>query len=385
MSAQLGNSPLLDWFKEAGAYVMVDGQFGSTGKGLIAAVIAESVPNKPTIITTNAAPNSGHTAFFNEAGSEFDGMEIMTQQIPVASVWYNLHNIGKSSLREGEIPHTYLNGGAIIDNDTLMKEIEKYKFTGSDLTVHPCAAVITLNDILDDRATMNAIAGTGKGVGVALSKKVLRNGEQTVIKDIDSCDEYRTQTLQYNLSTDKIFVETAQGFSLGINEARFYPHTTSRECSVGQALADARIPAQILKKVLVTMRTYPIRVGNTEGSSGGKYYDQKELSWEELGLEPELTTITKRIRRVFSWSWTQFDECVMTNMPNIIFLNFCNYLPFHETKDLVEAIKTRYKHLLGKEIDDIILGFGKNNSDVVSALHSDWSGFYTKSLDGVPF
>jgi hypothetical protein len=31
----------MNWFEEPGAYVLVDGQFGSTGKGLLAAWIAE--------------------------------------------------------------------------------------------------------------------------------------------------------------------------------------------------------------------------------------------------------------------------------------------------------------------------------------------------------
>ena len=122
-----------------------------------------------------------------------------------------------------------------------------------------------------------------------------------------------------------IFVETAQGFSLGINSG-FYPYTTSRECTVGQALADARIPPRFLRRVAMTVRTFPIRVGNTAGSSGPCYHDQEETSWEELGQTPELTTVTKRVRRVFTFSWEQYRQACRVNQPDLVFANFLNYL-----------------------------------------------------------
>jgi len=56
-------------------------------------------------------------------------------------------------------------------------------------------------------------------------------------------------------------MEVSQGFSLGIN-SEFYPKVTSRECTVMQGLADARIAPSKLAKTYMAIRTYPIRVGD---------------------------------------------------------------------------------------------------------------------------
>ena len=73
----------------------------------------------------------------------------------------------------------------------------------------------------------------------------------------------------------------------------------------------------------MTCRSYPIRVGNTDkGTSGGWYPDQQETTWEALGVEPELTTVTKRVRRVATWSWQQFTDAVRANEPDAIWLGF---------------------------------------------------------------
>jgi hypothetical protein len=67
------------------------------------------------------------------------------------------------------------------------------------------------------------------------------------------------------------------------------------------------------------------------GSSGGIYPDQKELSWEEVSAYAgipveEKTSLTKRIRRVFSFSNMQLANSTMACMPDFISINFVNYL-----------------------------------------------------------
>lgn len=359
------NAPTLPgWFSAPGAYVLVDGQFGSTGKGLLAGWLAKVGAGKITHVTTNAGPNSGHTAF------DDDGNKIMTQQIPVASVF--LEDMGESVT-------TFLNAGAIIDEDILDKEIESYEFAHAireqRLLVHPVAALITDEDRAEDQAVLNRISGTGKGVGPALSRKTQRTG-RGLARDVyapflPSGD--RTWDNFWDWRTDVVFVETAQGFSLGLNSARFHPYTTSRECTVGQALADARIPAQMLRKVVACFRTFPIRVGNAgEGHSGEGYDDQTEISWEDVGVQPEITTVTKRQRRVFTWSRRQFIECVAINRPDVIFLNFCNYLHTEELKVLLTQILVDYIDTMGgRSPEAILLGFGPKSEDIISL--DDWS------------
>ena len=334
------------WFAYSGAYTLFDGQFGSTGKGLLAGVMAMAFKDTINIVTTNAGPNSGHTAYF-------DGKEIMTQQIPVASVF--MKRLGYDHL-------CYLNGGAVVDKDILLTEIDKY---GVPVLVDPHAALIT-----DDAKAvkLSHIASTGKGVGPAMANKLLRD-KSAVVESASELMEGRCGIKSVSLA-DKIrmgntvFIETAQGFSLGINSG-FYPYCTSRECSVSQALADARIPPQHQVKSIVSLRTYPIRVGNTpDGYSGGWYPDQEELSWEKVGQKPELTTVTKRVRRIATFSFEQFRQCLLVNRPDAVFLNFCNYLNEDDLYQLVYDIVHDYVYIMGRYMDALLLGFGPNTEDV---------------------
>ena len=80
------------------------------------------------------------------------------------------------------------------------------------------------------------------------------------------------------------------------------------------------------------MRTYPIRVanrydeqGNRIGWSGPAYEGQRELTWEEMGVTPEKTTVTKLTRRIFQFSEEQTRQAMQVVMPDEIFLNFANY------------------------------------------------------------
>ncbi len=336
-------NPIYGWFNYPGAFVLVDGQFGSTGKGLLTAYIACYSAGKITHVTTNAGPNSGHTAYDGD-------YKVMTQQIPVASVF--LHRLNAEAI-------TILNAGAIIDPDILAAEIARYDLRIENVFVHPNAAIIDAHMTRQDQVTLEAIASTGKGVGPAMMRKIGRHGIYAVAQSMYTGKPpgVRSWDSPWDWSEDVVFVETAQGFSLGLN-SRFYPHVTSRECTVGQAIADARIPPQMLRRVACTFRTYPIRVGNTSRSSGGCYSDQRETTWGELGLEPELTTVTKRVRRVFTFSREQFRECIEVNRPDLIFLNFCNYLTKEALWNLTHTIEQDYNRVMERTPETFLLGFG---------------------------
>jgi len=95
---------------------------------------------------------------------------------------------------------------------------------------------------------------------------------------------------------------------------------------VMQAIADAGIPPRLVAKTYMCVRTFPIRVGNTEYNSGGWYSDQAEISWKELGVEQELTTVTKRVRRVATFSMDQLADSLRANDPDWLAVNFLNYI-----------------------------------------------------------
>lgn len=171
---------------------------------------------------------------------------------------------------------------------------------------------------------------------------------------------------------NSIFCEVPQGHSLSVN-SEFYPYTTSRVVSLGQALADADIHPIFAGETMLVLRSLPIRVGNiydTEGAeignSGPHYNDQRELSWEKLGLTPEITTVTKRVRRVFSFSETQARSSMAATRPGAIFMTFCDYLPKDEAIRWLGQLR-RISHDLGFEFDPYF-GFGPSTNDVAFTL-----------------
>lgn len=344
------------WFAGRGAYVLVDGQFGSTGKGLLAAFMASVGRDRITVVTSNAGPNSGHTAYLGGPDDDGPVAKVVTQQVPVASVFLTAM---------GYRPMTLINAGAIIDSDIMADEVHRWLHY-QDVLIHPNAVVINENDKIVDADTMRRIAGTGKGIGPAMMAKVGRHRSLAgaeYMPILPASPPMRFWDNFWDWSRDIVFVETAQGFSLGIN-SQFYPYVTSRECTVMQALSDARIPAQKLQKVAMCVRTYPIRVGNTEGSSGPPYGDQEETTWEAMGKEPELTTVTKRVRRVFTWSREQFRDACAANRPDLIFLNFANYCSRESLEAIINWIDEDYQAVVGRPLEQLLLGYGPLTTDI---------------------
>lgn len=91
------------------------------------------------------------------------------------------------------------------------------------------------------------------------------------------------------------------------------------------------IPIQLLNNTIGVMRPYPIRVA---GDSGDIYPDQVETSWDEIGVEPELTTVTGKIRRVFTLSRMQLRDAIEETRPDEIVINFVDYLTIHQLNEV---------------------------------------------------
>jgi adenylosuccinate synthase len=202
----------------------------------------------------------------------------------------------------------------------------------------------------DNSSQATLLASTRKGVGTALAEKVMRRAPLAA-----DHDRLKPFIKTYNLNEcmdfgDRVVVEIPQGFSLGINSGLAYPYCTSRDVTVSQGLADAAIHPSYLGESMMCVRTFPIRVGNIKdgdnqiGWSGPCYPDQHETSFDHLGVEPELTTVTKRVRRIFTWSNKQFRLACSINRPTQICLNFTNYnRSVEEFINLVNSMDKAYK------------------------------------------
>lgn len=308
--------------------IVIDGQFGSTGKGLIAGYIGETCHIDMAV--SNAGPNSGHT-YITRSGDK-----IITKQLPIASL-------------VGNKPTAYLCAGAVIDPDIVVEEIDKYEPT--EVLVDPRAAIISPECVAAEKHEASAatkIASTQKGVGEGLIQKIRR---EYAVGNSPHAESIASYVDSVNLSHycgqgATVLMEVPQGVHLGINSG-FWPHTTSREVSVSQALSDACVHPKHLGKVIMVIRTFPIRVGNIFGPDGvelgfsGQFFpDSEETTWAALGQPEELTTVTKRVRRVATFSWQQLRDAVRLCQPDYLMLNFLNYLSEPEQFNFIRKVRT---------------------------------------------
>lgn len=128
-------------------------------------------------------------------------------------------------------------------------------------------------------------------------------------------------------------------------------------------MSDAGLHPTFFREAMMVVRTYPIRVA---GNSGWVYPDQTEITWEMLGVEPEKTTVTNKIRRVFTWSDLQFIDAVLANRPTSIFVNFMNYIPEEDWDDFLQKhVYENYLLAMGAPPKAIFIGTGPRVEDVM--------------------
>ena len=310
--------------------MVVDLQFGSTGKGLVVGYLAEN-EGYEAVITANM-PNAGHT-YIDAQGRKF------------------IHKVLPNGIVSPNLKYIMLGPGAVFDPERLAKELDEAEaMLGVDLRsklmIHPAATILLPEHTAEEKATLSKISSTMQGSMAAMVDKMKRKPlhrspvagasfDEKVRKFVCTHQEWMEALCDAN----SILAEGSQGFSLGIN-TQFYPYTTSRDCTPARFLSDMGVPHTMLRHVIGTARTFPIRVGNTaDGYSGPSYEDQHEVSWEELGQVPELTTVTQRVRRVFTFSVEQIKEACFYCAPDFVFLNFVNYMDEEEWTDLVRLIE----------------------------------------------
>lgn len=327
--------------------IVTDGQWGSCGKGLITTALADRY--RPDLISTTNMANAGHTAVWN------DGRKFIAKALPSASA---LTKWTKDS--EPYNPYIVLGPSCAFHLDRLLEEIAECEIT--NLIIHDRAGVITDDHRIretDLESGTKHIASTMQGCGAFLADKVMRRKDLRLARDYPELQQYsvsKDHNELRDLSEDNAFPivldnlmrngktmlhEGSQGFSLDINHGSHYPQCTSRGTTSTQYVADMGIRPQAIGDIYLVIRPFPIRVGNVTdgdkvvGYSGDAYPGQSELSWQEVAIranapkeiaDNELTTVTKRLRRVFEFSDQQLREAAVVNGATKIALNFANYI-----------------------------------------------------------
>lgn len=335
--------------------VIHDCQWGSTGKGLFCNYLARQ--RRPQVLAMAPSPNAGHT--YIAPGD----IQVVHRMLPTG--------IGQEGLEA-----IVLGPGSLLDLDALCEEILFARSIGQldpkvPIYVHKAAAVV-LDRHRDAEAGGNTAPGsTRKGTGAAQIERIRRRPSDCNIVGLLDIDHpvFNHLTLVDTADLQSIYldalrvqIEGCQGYSLSVYHGQ-WPYVTCRDVTTASVLADVGMPMRHLSGMHVygTFRTYPIRVANRpeDGEwSGPTYPDSIEISFEDLGMRQEYTTVTKLPRRLFTYSQQQAVEACVQNRIDYAFLNFCQYCPDWETlRDiwlrLEEAAVVSY------------MGFGPRHTDVV--------------------
>jgi adenylosuccinate synthase len=321
--------------------IVIDAGWGSSGKGHSNAVLGYHC--QPDVCACNNGPNSGHSTICDV--SQYSGV-LPSQDSDVISVKDGKVKIVLKCLPSSAMTSDstiLLMPDAVIKLNRFLEEVKLIP-PHRKIFIHPRVAVVTDDDVKGAQITGHHLAGTQQGTGHAIANKALRKPGVKLAKDYpellpfvaDTCELIR----QGCRDGRRILFEIPQGFDLSLNHGLEYPYLTSRDITIGAAINSCGVSHKDVGNVFGCARVNPIRVGNIEGGfSGPCYDDQRELTWEEVtkncgadrfGISlQEITTVTKRVRRVFSFSRTQIEKFCQHNKPDYLFVNFVSYLDYN--------------------------------------------------------
>lgn len=296
--------------------VLVGGQYGSEGKGAVAAHVA----NQYQVHVRVGSPNAGHTIYWN------DEKHVM-QSIPCG--WINpdaLIVIGR---------------GALLNMKQLMKELvhimQYYPGFKKRLMIDAKAGVLD-EKFHEQEGGVNGemhrrIGSTGEGVGPARIARLERDHEKfRLFEDVaaewglESCVTDNTPEIIANIQDrgGNILIEGTQGSALSLLHSH-WPYCTSIDTNAAGIISEVGIAPSRVTDVLMVCRTYPIRVAGNSGPM------KNEISWEQLSQAlgrtvTEKTTVTKKTRRVAAWDDELFQQSCVLNAPTEIALTFADYV-----------------------------------------------------------
>jgi adenylosuccinate synthase len=302
--------------------VLVGGQYGSEGKGNVAAYLA----GEYDYLVRSGGPNAGHKVW-EEPGP------------------YCFHHLPSGS--RCSRASVVLAPGAVFWVPGLMREINECRLDASRLYIDPQAMVIEQSDKEAESSTLvGKIGSTGQGVGSAVARRVLRNAngvETRLAKDIPELAPFMHTTAsileQAFQKGKRVFVEGTQGTGLSLYHGH-YPYVTSRDTTVSGLLAEAGIPPARVNRVVMVCRRYPIRVQSPPRGTSGPM--EKEITIEEVcgrsGIpvnemqKTEMTSTTKRKRRIGEFEWGAFKRASLLNAPTDLAFTFADYISIENRK-----------------------------------------------------
>lgn len=324
--------------------IVVGGQFGSEGKGKVAAIAVRE--QQAAAVVRIGGPNSGHTP---------DGLRLSPlRQLPASAYENNAVCV--------------LPPGFYISPDLLLAEVELTGLAFGGLKIDPAAWVVTESDrnAEAEMGLVGRIGSTGSGTGAAVSRRVMRCSETTVAGNIPALAPYLADTTSYLRGLlnqgRRVVIEGSQGFGLSVLHGGHYPYATSRDTTAAGALSETGLSPLDVDDVIVVIRAFPIRVSGDSGPL------PDEKTWKELtrrgGHDHDLletTTVTRQVRRVAQFDPDIVVRAVAANRPTTLVMNHLDYLdhiscltamPTTATMAFVEEVEIA----IGRPVDRLGLG-----------------------------
>lgn len=341
------------------ACAVVGGQFGSEGKGLIVGHIAKEYGAHVRV----GAANAGHTLYTcnplghpgepNEDAPAFE--KHVMQQIPCAAY-------------ANPDADLYIGPGALISPGIFEAELgllntwrRSRGMPRKAVFIDPRAHVIMRHQIEREQSTnlaerigsTSAIAG--EGIGVAQADRVMRESTCVTaygyygVRDLEEINVVLADIPgRIHDRNSAVLLEGTQGAGLSLTTGG-YPYVTSRNTTSAGLAADCGVAPNRVNRVILVVRTFPIRVA---GASGPFDPSSEEITWEGIGVDPESerTTVTKKVRRVATFSMDQVVESAYLNGATEIALTFCDYLD----PTLKGMSSSHWMRIVGGPVGDLI-------------------------------
>jgi adenylosuccinate synthase len=295
--------------------VVVGGQFGSEGKGKVALEIVRR--QAVAAVIRVGGTNSGHTAV------AADGQIYALRQLPAGAMDCSVNVI--------------LPPGSYIDTEIFMDEVNRLGLSPDQVAVSPMARIITDEHKAWERNAdlTRTIGSTQSGTGAAVMSMIAREApdfpHSVQAEDIPTLHDYLKDTgsqLRYLLEAgERVLIEGTQGFGLSALQGGYWPKATSRDTTAAGFLAEAGLSPLDVDDVTLVLRCHPIRVAGDSGPLAG------ETTWEQIATAAgitaeisELTTVTRKVRRVGRFDPDVVRRAIQANQPTRIVLNHLDYV-----------------------------------------------------------
>lgn len=296
--------------------VLVGGQYGSEGKGHIVSYLAREYD----LLMRVGGPNAGHKVY----------------EEPEPYTFHHLPSGSRSCNAQ-----LVIGPGAVLYVPTLLQEIGECGIDASRLAIDPQAMIISDDDREKEKPLVQDIGSTGQGVGAATARRIMQRLTDPARLARDDADlkpfikDTRELLERAFCNRQRILLEGTQGTGLSLYHGH-YPHVTSRDTTVAGCLAEAGISPSRVRKVVMVCRAFPIRVQSPDGDGKTSGFMSQEITLEEIaqrsGLEAgelrkiEVTSTTKRKRRIAEFDWALLRKAASLNAPTDIALTFADYL-----------------------------------------------------------